>query len=193
MKRVFIAVLAILLAVSARAEGNRFFVSFQGGPSVTAGWGSTNYIKYESYGEMVDWVNGSIGIGYYHSDKLGLRLQAERNTNHGAYVIDPVLYRNAFKSTSAFLDFIFYGKTDRNTVYCRPYLGLGGELRHDVSEYDLGFRCGAILEYMFWQYAGIFLDLNTEWFASIDAIKGNGKVFPLSGRFNAQLGVAVHF
>ena len=193
MKRLFAAALAILLAGSVWAEGTKFFVSFQAGPSVTAGWGSTNFIKEKSYDGLVNWINGSVSVGYYHSSKFGLRLQGELNNNRGAYVVSPITYSKEFKSTSAFMDLIFYGKTDRNTFYCRPYLGLGGEYRQYDSEYDLGFRCGAIMEYLFWTYTGLFLDLNSEWFASLDAIQGNEKVFPLNGRFNAQLGLAIHF
>lgn len=201
MKRLIVAAFAVLfgaLAVANAQEDAReeiipikpYFVTVYGGPTFSINENGGGYFAEDCPTELIDWIQGGIGAGYYFSNRYGARLSLEYSNNHSANNYDetfaPGLFKYTFRSGAAFADFIINGGDVKKPkkFNWRPYCGIGAAysfgfnrifnekanlLKHpwqDFTESNLcfAFRYGLMLEYDFSETFGIYLDGTHEWF-----------------------------
>jgi len=218
MKKTLLAVLTALVCSASVAFAQneyqpikRTFVSVYGGPSFSINENGASYFLYNRQNELVDWVQGGASLGYYLSNRYGMRFSLEYANNHSADNHDETWQKNlwayTFKNYALFADVIINGgnvDTPKRFNW-RPYVGIGGGYSFDVTNTDhpwnivhtdpnivFAMRYGIILEYTFNTGLGIFVDGCHEWYT--DSFNGmNTKDdFPFDMKLNTNFGLVFH-
>ena len=214
--------LTILSITALSAQNNKkFFITVQGGPGFSV---NENGQTYFDNGQALDLVKlqGAASLGYYFTPRYGVRLYGEYSQNASGRNVQETMawdkiWPYTFNSGIGFADFIINGGdiSAAKAFNWRPYFGIGAAYTFGFDNlgkvhpwqdamitkknFCYAFRYGVILEYIFGNTFGIFVDGSHEWFS--DNYNGmapkseNGEAlgFPFDMKLNASLGIAIHF
>lgn len=235
-KTIFTVIAALLCTVQAVSAQNYtdtveeesvkpFFISVYGGPSITLSENVRQYSEFDSSKELINFAQGGIAFGKNFSNRYGGRLAFEFGKNDSACNTQNTsaygFYPYSFSNASAFADWIINGGnvTVPKNFNWRVYFGAGAAYSFDFSDSGhpwqevtadnlcFAFRYGLILEYIFNDIVGIYVDGNHEWFTDnfngmFPRENGNGihetdygkhLGFPFDMKLNVNLGLAIHF
>lgn len=202
-----------------------WFISVYGGPSFSINENAREFFYSGNGKDLLNYAQGGITFGKNFSNRYGGRLAFEFGTNDSAcnkqQTSSQLFYPYTFNNCALFADWIINGGnvTAPKNFNWRPYFGAGlaysfgfTDANHPwqyptTSNLCFAFRYGLILEYIFNERVGIYLDGTHEWFTDnfngmYPRQSGNGMWhfsegkhlgFPFDMKINANLGLAIHF
>lgn len=219
MKKIFSVAFALTIlsiATLSAKDFKNFFFAVQGGPTFSINENGQTYFDNNKALDLLKF-QGAASVGYYFNPRYGLRLYGEYSQNASAGNVQETsaggFWPYTFNSGICYVDWIINGGdvSAPKAFNWRPYFGIGAaysfgftENNHPWQDYTVknlcyAFRYGVILEYVFGDTFGIFLDGSHEWFSDnyngMAPKGGDGKAlgFPFDMKLNASLGIALHF
>lgn len=202
-----------------------YFISIYGGPIFSINENGAQYFKNDKAADLIDWTHGGIAVGKNFSNRYGGRLAVEFSKDHSAANSEQTaghgFYPYTFSDGSLFADWIINGGNVSvpKDFNWRPYFGVGAAYSFGFSDamhpwqkitptnFCLAFRYGIILEYIFNEKLGIYLDGTHEWYSDnfnglCPREQGNAmwkfnlgshEGFPFDMKLCANFGIALHF